>query len=263
MKTLSSHLSIVPKMCTQKLEEGALRMFFLKSRFFLQMNLLNLSCETFFFSTSGLPTPSPTPTSPTCFKCSNGPCIDLKKRCDFVDNDCSDNSDETSCGYPCDFTNNMCGWTNSKVDNFDWRRHRGCTGSITTGPCKDADNSTTGELSRSWKSVRVLGSIFVFCVSISTRKVENRLILILSVVKCKSGGFRVKKFSVDFGEWTSHSPIIIGFHFTDSRNLQKLKKIFFPRTGFLVTNGRLRKKLILPPDSQHGSRPCDPSGYCS
>ena len=49
MKTLSSHLSIVPKMCTQKLEEGALRMFFLKSRFFLQMNLYNLSCETFFF----------------------------------------------------------------------------------------------------------------------------------------------------------------------------------------------------------------------
>ena len=103
------------------------------------------SLVVFYFL--GLPTPSPTPTSATCFKCASGSpaCIDLKKKCDFT-NDCTDNSDETTCGWPCYFQSDMCGWANSKLDNFDWRRHKGCTGSFNTGPCKDADNSTSGEL---------------------------------------------------------------------------------------------------------------------
>ena len=94
---------------------------------------------------AGLPTPSPTPTAPSNFKCSSGSpsSIDLKKKCDFS-KDCSDRSDEASCGWPCDFQKDMCDWTNSNLDNFDWRRHKGCTGSSNTGPCVDADKSATG-----------------------------------------------------------------------------------------------------------------------
>lgn len=106
---------------------------------------------------AGLPTPSPTPTSSTCFKCLSGspPCVDLKKKCDFS-KDCTDNSDETACGWPCNFQKDVCGWTNSNQDNFDWRRHKGCTGSFNTGPCKDADNSTSGKLNTTFCFVRLL-----------------------------------------------------------------------------------------------------------
>ena len=96
----------------------------------------------------GLPTPTPTPTQPSCFNCRDGSaCVNISKTCDFH-NDCADKSDEDAdlCGWPCDFQRGTCSWTNSNRNNFDWTRHKGCTGSINTGPCYDADNRTSGGL---------------------------------------------------------------------------------------------------------------------
>ena len=78
----------------------------------------------------GLPTPSSTPTSAPVFKCAK----------------------DKYCGSPCDFTKDMCNWINSNLDNFDWTRHRGCTASISTGPCTDADKNPSGQFNNSYDS---------------------------------------------------------------------------------------------------------------
>jgi len=37
----------------------------------------------------------------------------------------------------CDFDSNLCGWTNSASDDFDWERESGPTPSDNTGPTMD------------------------------------------------------------------------------------------------------------------------------
>lgn len=69
-----------------------------------------------------------TTTTPRCghdsFECvSSNQCIPANKVCDFV-KDCSDNSDETSCGE-CDFDRSSCGWTDIDSYKFKWIRNRG------------------------------------------------------------------------------------------------------------------------------------------
>ncbi|XP_053169138.1 MAM and LDL-receptor class A domain-containing protein 2-like [Hemicordylus capensis] len=45
------------------------------------------------------------------------------------------------CSFPCSFDNDLCLWTQSTSDNFDWTRHKGPTPSQMTGPPHD---HTTG-----------------------------------------------------------------------------------------------------------------------
>ncbi|EDO47788.1 predicted protein [Nematostella vectensis] len=99
------------------------------------------------------PKPSPSPTPGICgagkFQCTdltgNKVCLANTKKCDFVP-DCSDGIDEAidTCGVPCEFEKDTCGWVNSVSDNFDWTRHKGCTASSSTGPCVDGDNDKNG-----------------------------------------------------------------------------------------------------------------------
>ena len=112
--------------------------------------------NSFVICFQGLPTPSPTPTLPSCVICTDrSACIPLNKTCDFH-SDCKDNTDEDSdlCGWPCNFQTGTCSWTNTHQDNFDWTRHKGCTSSVNTGPCNDADNKTDG----------IFLSLQIFCI---------------------------------------------------------------------------------------------------
>ena len=44
-------------------------------------------------------------------------------------------------GYSCDFTYDICGWTQDKTDQYDWTRKQGATVTVGTGPRGD---HTTG-----------------------------------------------------------------------------------------------------------------------
>ncbi|XP_041355231.1 MAM and LDL-receptor class A domain-containing protein 1-like [Gigantopelta aegis] len=46
-----------------------------------------------------------------------------------------------ACELSCDFDAGLCGWTQSKSDQFDWNLHHGSTTSVNTGPYRD---HTTG-----------------------------------------------------------------------------------------------------------------------
>ena len=41
----------------------------------------------------------------------------------------------------CDFENDLCDWTQSKSDNFDWKRQQGRTPSSFTGPSSGQGNT--------------------------------------------------------------------------------------------------------------------------
>ena len=43
----------------------------------------------------------------------------------------------SSANMDCDFESNLCGWTNDRRDDFDWRRRRGSTPTAGTGPSTD------------------------------------------------------------------------------------------------------------------------------
>ncbi|KAM8967148.1 MAM and LDL-receptor class A domain-containing protein 1 [Pelodytes ibericus] len=61
-------------------------------------------------------------------------CYRPEQRCDFVD-DCGDFTDERDCGTSCTFEQGMCGWQNSRADNFNWIL--GGTSSVALRPPKD------------------------------------------------------------------------------------------------------------------------------
>lgn len=44
----------------------------------------------------------------------------------------------------CDFENGLCGWTNDRQDDYDWRRHRGRTPTAGTGPSVDHTKGKLG-----------------------------------------------------------------------------------------------------------------------
>lgn len=45
----------------------------------------------------------------------------------------------------CDFENGLCGWTNDRQDDYDWRRHRGRTPTAGTGPSADHTKGKNGK----------------------------------------------------------------------------------------------------------------------
>lgn len=42
----------------------------------------------------------------------------------------------------CDFTYDLCGWSQDKTDNFDWLRNSGGTATQGTGPTADHTNGS-------------------------------------------------------------------------------------------------------------------------
>ncbi|XP_077978883.1 MAM and LDL-receptor class A domain-containing protein 2-like [Glandiceps talaboti] len=72
------------------------------------------------------------------FRCANNYCIDMTKKCNFVD-DCMDNTDEEFCDLPgrCPFEHGTCDWFNEGGDNFDWAIAKGDTQTRGTGPSGD------------------------------------------------------------------------------------------------------------------------------
>lgn len=73
------------------------------------------------------------------FTCNRGSCIDSNLVCDWS-NDCSDNSDETTCSKyvgRCNFEADMCNWVQDDSDSFDWSWQSGGTSTIGTGPRLD------------------------------------------------------------------------------------------------------------------------------
>jgi len=95
----------------------------------------------------GQPTSTPfgfhtRPANTTCglqqYVCKNLRCVDKAQICNFK-NDCGDNSDELPCGTNCTFEGDCYkGWRQSTgTDNFNWRRKKGKTPSVGTGPITD------------------------------------------------------------------------------------------------------------------------------
>ncbi|KFM70445.1 MAM and LDL-receptor class A domain-containing protein, partial [Stegodyphus mimosarum] len=99
--------------------------------------------------TEDLPTPqsTPLPTASVCtvnqYKCRSGAplCIPLEKRCDFT-LDCSDGSDEETCG-PCSFEKDFCEWKNESPGKFSWSR-KNASNANGYGPSTDHKNSSEG-----------------------------------------------------------------------------------------------------------------------
>lgn len=50
----------------------------------------------------------------------------------------------------CDFETGLCGWQQTKTDNFDWTRQIGSTSSSNTGPVTD-HTSISRTLNGKWK----------------------------------------------------------------------------------------------------------------
>ncbi|XP_072163102.1 MAM and LDL-receptor class A domain-containing protein 1-like [Diadema setosum] len=82
------------------------------------------------------PTGSPHCGDPNQRACDDGTCIDMERFCNFV-YDCNDLSDEADCPAVCDFEDDMCSWTQSTGDQFDWIRYNNTASSDFTGPDSD------------------------------------------------------------------------------------------------------------------------------
>jgi hypothetical protein len=74
------------------------------------------------------------------FRCGDGNIITMKQVCNFMQ-DCSDNSDETSCG-DCDFENSTCNYRESSTTSLKWVRKTGQ--SAENGPFVDATQNSKG-----------------------------------------------------------------------------------------------------------------------
>lgn len=51
----------------------------------------------------------------------------------------------------CDFTNDVCGWTQAVTNDFNWTRHSGDTPTQSTGP--DGDHTDPNGLYKTYKNV--------------------------------------------------------------------------------------------------------------
>ena len=99
----------------------------------------DIAIDDISFSRCGLPQPRAS-CQPNQFQCGNGACILKTRVCDYTD-DCGDRSDETNitcAAYTgCTFERGTCFWSQSTIDDFDWSRAAGQTGTIDTGPSHD------------------------------------------------------------------------------------------------------------------------------
>ncbi|MEW8546497.1 MAG: hypothetical protein AB2693_23525, partial [Candidatus Thiodiazotropha sp.] len=99
----------------------------------------DIAVDDISFSRCALPQPR-TSCQPNQFQCGNGACILKTRVCDYTD-DCGDRSDETNitcAAYTgCTFERGTCFWSQSTMDDFDWSRAAGQTGTIDTGPSHD------------------------------------------------------------------------------------------------------------------------------
>ena len=92
-------------------------------------------------SCTGVPLTTP---SSCLLKCANTQtCVAGNKVCDF-NMDCTDNSDETPCGYNCNFENSTCKWVNKAGTSYVWLQGQGATPTANTGPTTDHTTLGTG-----------------------------------------------------------------------------------------------------------------------
>ncbi|XP_067126410.1 MAM and LDL-receptor class A domain-containing protein 1-like isoform X1 [Centruroides vittatus] len=103
--------------------------------------------------TSPLPTsPPPASTTPEVVICteretmckSNDQCVENYQICDF-EKQCTDGSDELDCGE-CDFSESMCGWTNTYDTNYMWERVQASVFTVdkTSAPEYDSSKDKNG-----------------------------------------------------------------------------------------------------------------------
>ncbi|XP_041460944.1 MAM and LDL-receptor class A domain-containing protein 2-like [Lytechinus variegatus] len=108
----------------------------------IQVSQVQFAMDDISFRDCDFPEPPPDGCSPVEFTCGNGRCINMDSYCDLSD-DCGDLSDETDCGSyeMCDFQTGICRWSQLHNDELDWRRNKGLTRTVGTGPGRD---HTTG-----------------------------------------------------------------------------------------------------------------------
>ncbi|XP_076802493.1 MAM and LDL-receptor class A domain-containing protein 1-like [Clavelina lepadiformis] len=89
------------------------------------------------------------------FQCTNGNCISMDKRCDFVD-DCGDNSDELTCPdyQACDFNSDLCNWVSDPESTFQLLRG---VSSLGFTPSADHNNNPSGSYLYATSSVENAG----------------------------------------------------------------------------------------------------------
>jgi hypothetical protein len=117
------------------------------------------------------------------FTCARKSCIDKNLVCDWS-NDCSDNSDETSCSRyteRCNFENDICNWIQASGDDFDWTWKSGGTTTVGTGPRLD---HTFGNLT----------GHYIYIETSSPRKRGDRALLYSPVFQTSNSGLCRMRF---------------------------------------------------------------------
>nr|XP_054757464.1 MAM and LDL-receptor class A domain-containing protein 1-like [Lytechinus pictus] len=162
----------------------------------------DIAIDDISFRDCSFPAPPPGGCSPVEFTCGNGNCINTDRYCDLTD-DCGDMSDEINCDdcgdmsdkndcdecrdmsdendcdnyESCDFQTGICKWTQLRTDEVDWRRWKGLTRSVGTGPGRDhttgldsgyqrsstftPDKAINGPLTRIWTRSGDIGEYFL------------------------------------------------------------------------------------------------------